>query len=139
MGSNNRKKFRKQQQQNKRKGIVEDSSFNAIKETQTKRTFEERKFESLNIIYQLKQNGLSSSYPAITELLRKLNDFVVSGIECELNIPFPEKNKIIKGKLTNRKAEDVVVLLREKVFENEKVDEKEVSETIQEISQEIQK
>tara|TARA_Y100000310_G_C19943675_1_gene473706 strand:+ start:84 stop:413 length:330 start_codon:yes stop_codon:yes gene_type:complete len=75
------------------------------------RTEQERRFESLNIIYQLKQNNLTSEYPAIKELLEKLNIYVLMGQRMEINIPFPEKQKRIKGVLAIHKGEEVVVVL----------------------------
>lgn len=121
MGSNNRKKMRKQQRAMKK--TVDNSGNNIVtgsiqKNISNQRTYEDRKFESLNIIYQLKQNGLTSQYPAVAELLEKLNTFVLTGIECDIHIPFPEKNKVIKGKLSNHKGEEVVVFLRHKDFDS---------------------
>lgn len=120
MGSNNRKKMRKHQRAMKKN--IDNSGNNIVTESiqnksSNQRTYEDRKYESLNIIYQLKQNGLTSEYPAVAELLEKLNTFVLTGINCDIYIPFPEKNKVIKGKLSNHKGEEVVVFLRHKDFE----------------------
>lgn len=76
------------------------------------RTQEERRFETLNIIYQLKQNGLTSSYPAVKTLLEKLDEYVKKEETIEINIPFPERNKVIKGKLPICKSEEAVVMLK---------------------------
>ena len=76
------------------------------------RTQQERRFETLNIIYQLKQNGLTSQYDAIKELICKLNEYVEKEETIDIHIPFPEKNKIIKGKLPIMKTEKPMVMLK---------------------------
>ena len=76
------------------------------------RTIEERRFETLNIIYQLKQNNITSEFPAVRELLEKMNEYVIKGETIEINIPFPEKNKIIKGTLPLFKSEKPMVMLK---------------------------
>ena len=76
------------------------------------RTQDERRFETLNIIYQLKQNGLTSEYGAVKELIEKLNEYVEKEETIEIHIPFPEKNKIIKGKLPIMKDEKPMVMLK---------------------------
>ena len=80
--------------------------------TDAERTKDERRFETLNIIYQLKQNNITSEYPAVRELLEKMNEYVVKGETVEINIPFPEKNKIIKGTLPRFKSEKPMVMLK---------------------------
>ena len=76
------------------------------------RTQEERRFETLNIIYQLKQNGLTGEYSAVKELVGKLNEYVENEKTVDINIPFPEKNKVIKGKLPIMKYEKPMVMLK---------------------------
>ena len=76
------------------------------------RNEQERRFETLNIIYQLKQNNITSKYPAIRELLNKMHTYVVTGDRIEINIPFPEMNKRIKGVLASHKYEEVVIMLK---------------------------
>ena len=78
---------------------------------QEKRSEQERRHETLNILFQLKKQEYSSNYDAIRTLVEKMNDYVRLGIDIELNIPFPEKNKIIKGKLPIYKNEEPVVFL----------------------------
>ena len=80
------------------------------------RNVDERRFETLNIIYQLRQNNLTSVYPAIRELLDKLNAYVETGLDIFVNIPFPEKNKRIKGKLAVHKSEEVVIVMKHEIF-----------------------
>ena len=73
-----------------------------------------RRIESLQIIYQLKQNNIDSKYPAIRELLNKLNIYVMHGKTQDFIIDFPEMNKIIKGYLPIYKNEECVVVLKER-------------------------
>jgi hypothetical protein len=89
-------------------------SANQIKEDREKqyRTEHERRLESLNIIYQLKQNNLSSEYPAIKKLLEELSQYVIIGSRKEISIPFPEQNKHIKGVLAIHKKEECMVVLK---------------------------
>lgn len=72
----------------------------------------ERRLESLRIIYKLKENNISSDYPAIKKLLLQLDKYVTTGNRIELSIPFPEMNKKIKGVLAVNKKEECVVVLK---------------------------
>lgn len=76
------------------------------------RTKDERRHETLNIIYQLKENKISSDYPAIKKLIEKLNEYVNEGNSITFTIPFPEMNKKIKGILPIHKKEKCVVVLK---------------------------
>lgn len=76
------------------------------------RNKDERRQESLNIIYQLKQNNIDSSYPAVKKLVIKLTEYVNNGHKMEFTIPFPEKNKKIKATLPIHKKEECVVVLK---------------------------
>jgi len=76
------------------------------------RNIDERRFETLNIIYQMKENKLSSSYPAIKKLIEYLNTYVTLGTSQSFTIPFPELNKKIKGNLPIHKKEKCVVVLK---------------------------
>ena len=80
------------------------------------RNEQERRIETLNIIYQLKQTNLTAGFPTIRELLEKLNTYVQLGTDISINIPFPKKNKRIKGKLAIHKSEEVVIVLKHEVF-----------------------
>ncbi len=71
----------------------------------------ERRYETLNIIYQMKQNNLHSYYPAIRKLLELLNTYVKEGKRININIPFPELKKNIVGVLeVNKKYKCEIVL-----------------------------
>jgi len=76
------------------------------------RNKDERRHETLNIIYQLRENKIDSSFPAIKTLISKLNDFVNDGHEMHFTIPFPEMNKKIKAELYLHKREKCVVVLK---------------------------
>ena len=82
-----------------------------IKDTEI-RTQEERRFETLNIIYQLKENGLTSDFPAVKTLLHKMSEYIHSNEDIDISIPFPEKKKVIKGKLPIFKNEKPMVMLK---------------------------
>jgi len=77
----------------------------------------ERRLETLNVIYQLRENNMSSSYPAIRILLEKMSEYVREGSDIFLNIPFPEMKKRIKGKLAVHKSEEVIVMLKCETFD----------------------
>jgi len=73
------------------------------------RTEVERRLETLNMLYRLKESGYSGNFDAIRGLVEKLNEYVINGKDTEINIPFPEKNKRIIGKLfINKKYESMV-------------------------------
>lgn len=74
---------------------------------------EQRRKETLNIIFQIKQLGYSSKDPAIYTLIELLTTFVETGIQCDIHIPYPEINKIIMGHLYPQTYKDSVVFLRE--------------------------
>lgn len=101
--------YKKKQQEKK---IQRKQQYIALNDESRKRSKEERQFETLNVIHQLKQNNISSEYPAIKELLYKLQTYVSNGEKMEFNIPFPEMRKVIKGYLPIYKDEECVVVLR---------------------------
>lgn len=60
---------------------------------------DERRFETLNIIYQLKQNKIDSKIPGIRLLLEYLTNYVKDGKSQTFEIDVPEIQKRIHGKL----------------------------------------
>lgn len=76
------------------------------------RNEDERRQESLQILYQLKQHGITSKFPAIHTLIQELTRYVKEGMRIQLNIPFPEMNKIIKGVLAIHKREECTVVMK---------------------------
>jgi hypothetical protein len=73
----------------------------------------ERRNESLNIIYQIKQQNFNYKDEAIRHLLELLTIYVQTGIGCEINIPYPELNKTILGSLNREKGEKCNIYLRD--------------------------
>lgn len=72
----------------------------------------ERRNESLIIIYiyKNKQQNLNYNHSAIKHLLELLTAYVLTGIGCAINIPYPEINKIILGELNGVKIKNVVFI-----------------------------
>ena len=68
---------------------------------QTERTIEQRREQVRPIIDKLTELQMNISYPAIRELYKQLNQFVKTGEDSKIKIPFPEFNRKIKGELTN--------------------------------------
>ena len=77
-----------------------------------RRNEDDRRIESLNVIYQLKQNNISSEYLAIRELLDKLTMYVKYGEPMKFTIDFPEMKKVIHGTLPIYKDEECVVVMK---------------------------
>lgn len=77
------------------------------------KTQQERRNDTLNIIYQIKQLGYTSKDNAIHTLIELLTAFVETGIECDINIPYPEINKTIMGHLYPQRNKNCVVFLRD--------------------------
>lgn len=63
------------------------------------RNEDERRFETLNIIFQLKQNKIDSKIPGIRLLLEHLTTYVKEGKSQTFQIDVPELQKTIHGKL----------------------------------------
>lgn len=76
------------------------------------RTEQERRLESLQIIYQIKQNKIDCNLPGIRTLLDELSDYVMNGNEKNISIPLPEMSKKIKCFLPLHKNEECVVVLK---------------------------
>jgi hypothetical protein len=92
--------------------MIEQHIIELNEEDPNYRNKEERRHESLNVIYQLKQNNIPSHYPAVKKLLMKLTEYVNEGHKMEFTIPFPEMNKKIKATLAIHKKEECVVVLK---------------------------
>lgn len=103
------KEYREKQREKREKRKIQIEKDN---EENSKRNEAERQIEVLNVIYRLKQNDFGTEYKAIKELLYKMNDYVKKGEKTEFSIPFPEKNKIIKGYLPIYKDEECVVVMK---------------------------
>jgi hypothetical protein len=75
------------------------------------RTEEERKRLSIEVINMLSDLGLSVSYEPIKKLYFILKKYNQEGNRIEVNIPFPEINRRIKGVLPSSKKEESTVRL----------------------------
>jgi len=79
------------------------------------RNEDDRKKISIEIINMLSDLGLSISYEPVKRLYKILKIYNEDGNRCEVNIPFPEINRRIKGILPmSRKEEPTVRLVYEK-------------------------
>jgi hypothetical protein len=68
---------------------------------QTERTIEQRREQVRPIIDRLTELQMNVSYPAIRELYKKLSEFIRTGEDAKIKIPFPEFSRKIKGELSN--------------------------------------
>lgn len=68
---------------------------------QTERTIEQRREQVRPIIDKLTELQMNVSYPAIRELYKQLSQFIRTGEDAKIKIPFPEFSRKIKGELSN--------------------------------------
>jgi hypothetical protein len=68
---------------------------------QTERTIEQRREQVRPIIDKLTELQMNVSYPAIRELYKQLSQFIKTGEDMKIKIPFPEFSRKIKGELSN--------------------------------------
>ena len=68
---------------------------------QTERTIEQRREQVRPIIDRLTELQMNVSYPAIRELYKQLSQFIRTGEDAKIKIPFPEFSRRIKGELSN--------------------------------------
>ena len=69
--------------------------------SQNERTQEQRRAQVRPIIDKLTELQMNMSYPAIRELYKVLNQFIKTGEDAKIKIPFPEFSRKIKGELSN--------------------------------------
>ena len=67
----------------------------------TERTIEQRRDQVRQIIDKLTELQMNVSYPAIRELYKQLSQFIKTGEDMKIKIPFPEFSRRIKGELSN--------------------------------------
>ena len=65
------------------------------------RTIEQRREQVRPIIDKLTELQMNVSYPAIRELYKQLSQFIKTGEDAKIKIPFPEFSRRIKGELSN--------------------------------------
>ncbi len=67
----------------------------------TERTIEQRREQVRPIIDKLTELQMNVSYSAIRELYKQLSQFIKTGEDTKIKIPFPEFSRRIKGELSN--------------------------------------
>jgi hypothetical protein len=85
----------------KKKQGADAAAANTVPPIQTERTIEQRREQVRPIIDKLTELQMNVSYPAIRELYKKLSEFIRTGEDAKIKIPFPEFSRKIKGELTN--------------------------------------
>jgi chemotaxis protein histidine kinase CheA len=85
----------------KKKQGADAAAANTVPPIQTERTIEQRREQVRPIIDKLTELQMNVSYPAIRELYKKMSEFIRTGEDAKIKIPFPEFSRRIKGELTN--------------------------------------
>lgn len=80
------------------------------------RTKEERQNEVKEILNKLSDFDLNMTYEPIKKLYQKFKEYIQEGNRIEVNIPFPEINRRIKGILAISVREEVWINLRNEKF-----------------------
>lgn len=96
-GKHWRRNMKKQQQ----KEEAERRRLDNTHASQNERTQEQRRAQVRPIIDKLTELQMNMSYPAIRELYKVLNQFIKTGEDAKIKIPFPEFSRKIKGELSN--------------------------------------
>jgi hypothetical protein len=80
------------------------------------RTKEERQNEVKEILSKLSDFDLNLTYEPIKKLYEKFKEYIQEGNRIEVNIPFPEINRRIKGILAISMREEVWINLKNEKF-----------------------
>jgi hypothetical protein len=80
------------------------------------RTKEERQNEVKEILSKLSEFDLNLNYEPIKKLYEKFKEYIQEGNRIEVNIPFPEINRRIKGILAISVREEVWINLKNEKF-----------------------
>ena len=80
------------------------------------RTKEERQNKVKEILSQLSNFDLNIKYEPIKKLYAKFKEYIQEGNRSEVNIPFPEINRRIKGVLAISVREEVWINLKNEKF-----------------------
>jgi hypothetical protein len=80
------------------------------------RTKEERQNEVKEILSKLSEFDLNLNYEPIKKLYQKFKEYIQDGNRIEVNIPFPEINRRIKGILAISVREEVWINLKNEKF-----------------------
>ena len=76
------------------------------------RTKEQRQESVKEILQKLSEFQLNIQYDPIRKLYESFNEYIKEGNRLEINIPFPEINRRIKGVLASSVREEVWVNLQ---------------------------
>jgi len=87
-----------------------------IKKETVYRTKEERQNEIKEILEKLSEFDLNLNYEPIKKLYQKFKEYIQEGNRIEINIPFPEINRRIKGILAISVREEVWINLKNEKF-----------------------
>jgi len=80
------------------------------------KTKEERQADVKNIIKELSKFELTMRYEPIKKLYKHFKDFIDTGSQIKVNIPFPMINRRIKGELMPNKNGDSHICLANEKF-----------------------
>lgn len=80
------------------------------------KTEEERRAASREILNQLNDLNIPASFGAVKQLLVLLKKYNEEGCRVEINIPFPEMNRRLRGVLGIGKREEPFVVLKHENF-----------------------
>ena len=80
------------------------------------RTKKERQNEVKEIISKLSEFKLNTDYEPVKKLYVKFKEYITEGHRIEINIPFPEINRRIKGLLATSVREEVWINLKNEKF-----------------------
>lgn len=80
------------------------------------RTKEERQNEIKEILSKLSEFNLNTAYEPIKKLYQIFKEYINEGNRIEVNIPFPEVNRRIKGILAISVREEVWITLKNEKF-----------------------
>ena len=80
------------------------------------RTKEERQNEIKEILSKLSEFNLNTAYEPIKKLYQIFKEYINEGNRIEVNIPFPEINRRIKGILAISVREEVWITLKNEKF-----------------------
>lgn len=80
------------------------------------RSKEERQNEIKEILSKLSEFNLNTAYEPIKKLYQIFKEYINEGNRIEVNIPFPEINRRIKGILAISVREEVWITLKNEKF-----------------------
>lgn len=88
----------------------------SVKKEIVYRSKEERQNEIKEILSKLSEFNLNTAYEPIKKLYQIFKEYINEGNRIEVNIPFPEINRRIKGILAISVREEVWITLKNEKF-----------------------